>query len=60
MLYTYINIIASGCEDIDEDLYGLETGMWCHIGYPSETHVKLKSREISFAHDLFISYLVVL
>ena len=32
----------------------------CNIGYPSETHLKLKSREISFAYNLFRSDLIVL
>ena len=32
----------------------------CNIGYPSETHLKLKSREISFAHSLFIRYPIAL
>ena len=32
----------------------------CNIGYPSETHIELKSREISFAHNLSISYPTVL
>ena len=31
-------------------------GVPCNIRYPSETHLKPKSREISFAHNLFISY----
>ena len=30
----------------------LTVGMWCNIGYPSETHIKLKSREISFVHNI--------
>ena len=34
--------------------------MSCKIGYPSETHLKPKSREISLAHDLFLSYAIVL
>ena len=33
--------------------------LW-NIGYPSETHVKLKSREISFAHNLFIDFPILL
>ena len=31
-----------------------------YIGYPSETYLKPKSREISFAHNLFISNSAVL
>ena len=27
-------------------------GVMCNIGYPSETHFKLKSREISFVHNI--------
>ena len=32
----------------------------CNIVYPSEMHFKLKSREISFAHDVLFSCQVVL
>ena len=32
----------------------------CNIGYLSKTHLKPKSCEISFAHNLFINYLIVL
>ena len=28
----------------------------CHIGYPFETYLKSKSRQISFAHNLLINY----
>ena len=35
-------------------------GVLCNIGYPSETHLNPESRETSFAHDLFISYPIVL
>ena len=35
-------------------------GVACNIGYPSETYLKLKSHEISFAHNLFISNPIVL
>ena len=38
----------------------LKPRVLCNIGYPSETHGKLKSREISFAHNLFINYPIVL
>ena len=31
-----------------------------NIGYPSETHLKLKSREVSFAHNLFVSSSIAL
>ena len=34
-------------------------GFW-GIRYPSETHLKLKSHEISFARNIFRSYLIVL
>ena len=27
-------------------------GVLCNIGYPSETHLKLKSRDISFVHNI--------
>ena len=33
-----------------------KAGVLCNVGYPSETHLKLKSRGISFAHNLFPSY----
>ena len=29
-----------------------KTGVLCHIGYPFETHLKLKSRAISFVHNI--------
>ena len=32
----------------------------CNAGYPSETHLKLKSREISFTHNSFISIPIIL
>ena len=32
----------------------------CNIGYRSETHLKLKSREISFVHNLLLSKSIVL
>ena len=33
---------------------------WCNIRCPPENHFKPKSREISFAHNLLLSYLIVL
>ena len=35
-------------------------GLLCNIGYPSETHLKLKSHEISFVHNIRFSCTVVL
>ena len=35
-------------------------GWLCNIVYPSETHLKAKSREITFAHSLLIGYQIVL
>ena len=32
----------------------------CAIGYPSETHLKLKSRKISFSHNIHFSYPIIL
>ena len=32
----------------------------CDVGYPSETQHKPKSRQISFAHKLFLNYPIVL
>ena len=32
----------------------------CNIGYPSEAHLKLKSREISFIHNINLSCLIIL
>ena len=32
----------------------------CNIGYPSETHLKLKSREISFVHNINLNDPIVL
>ena len=34
--------------------------MLSNIGYPSETHPNHNSREISFIHDFFIAYSIVL
>ena len=39
---------------------GLNEGVLCNIRYLSETHLKLKSREISSPHNLFINHPVVL
>ena len=30
-----------------------DSGVLCNKGYPPETHLKLKCREIAFAHNLF-------
>ena len=35
-------------------------GVLCNIEYPSEIHLKLKSRESLFSHNLFVSYLIAL
>ena len=35
-------------------------GALCNIRYPSEIHLKLKSREISFAHNSCLSWLIAL
>ena len=35
-------------------------GVLCNMGYPSETHLKPKSREISFAHNLLCGYPIVI
>ena len=41
--------------------HGLCTpGVLCSIGYPAETHLKPKSRDISLAHNLFTSSWIVL
>ena len=32
---------------------------WCNIGYRHDTHLKIKSREISFAQKLSLSYKIV-
>ena len=42
-----------------DDKRGLGEGVQCDKGYPSETHLKLKSREISFAHNLLFIYPIV-
>ena len=34
--------------------------MICNIGYPSETRLKLKSREVLFAHNIHSRYSIVL
>ena len=35
------------------------TGVLCNIGYPSETHLKPKSYEISFVHNIYFSRPIV-
>ena len=35
-------------------------GVLCNIGYPPETHLKTKSREISFAHNFRFNCPIVL
>ena len=35
-------------------------GVLCNVGYLSETHLKLKSHEILFAHNLLLRYAIVL
>ena len=35
-------------------------GYLCNMEHPSETHLNLNSREVSFAHNLLLSYKVVL
>ena len=32
----------------------------CNVGYPPETHLKFKSRDISFDHNLLLSHQIVL
>ena len=34
--------------------------MLCNVGHPSVTHVKPKFHEIAFAHNLFLSYPIVM
>ena len=41
-------------------IISLRPGTFCNIRYPSEAHLKLKSREFPFAHNLFFSYPIVL
>ena len=38
----------------------MEAGMLCNIGYAFETHLKLKSPEISFVHNICLSCPIVL
>ena len=38
----------------------LSLGVLCNIGYPSETHLKLKSREISFVNNIRVYNSIVL
>ena len=48
---------------VSRHLYSSGPVRWglCNIGNPFETHLKkLKSREIAFAHNLFISYPIFL
>ena len=39
---------------------GLTAGALCNIGYPSEIHLKLKSREILYAHNSCLSWPIIL
>ena len=41
--------------DASHELWGLGS-----IGYPFDIHIKPKSRETSFAHNLFVNYPIVL
>ena len=56
-----------GYEDINWYLLGFalmwnvcEPGVLCNLGYPSATHLKLKSRAISFVNTFFISHPIIL
>ena len=40
--------------------FGGTQGVLCNIGYPSETHLKLKSREYSFVHNICLGYPIIL
>ena len=40
-------------------IYAYSSGALCNMGYPPETHLKLKSREISLAHNSRFSYPIV-
>ena len=65
MIYVYIYfIVVSQCMAIHHkpSAYPSQvaylTGDCCNIAYPSETHLKCKSHEISFVHTLLISFFI--
>ena len=53
---------TAGSHRICISLWGitLSLGVLCNIGYPSETHLKLKSREISFVNNIRVYNSIVL
>ena len=38
----------------------LNVGVLCNIGYPPETHLELKSRKISFVHNILLNNPIIL
>ena len=55
-----INVLCLPAQSIKPVLLCCRKGGLCNVGYPSETHLKPKSGEISFPHNLLISYPIVL
>ena len=58
-IYFLLYAITIPCHKFYGVLFHQHWGL-CNVGCPSETDLKPKSREISFAHNLLLSYLIVL
>ena len=56
------NVVSHWLSRYRESSLRFKTGAWgrCNIGYPMESHLKLKSREISFVNILFLRCQIVL
>ena len=55
--------ITSLSHDVQSYIYAeyfATTGVLCKIGFPSETHLKLKSHKIAFAHNIRFNNAIVL
>ena len=50
ILYSYMAFMVINSSNVILDVYN---GAVCNMRYPAETHLKLKSRKVSFAHNLF-------
>ena len=56
---------VTSCHFLRSDLMRIcqitvDSGGYCNIGCASETHLKLKFREILFTHNLLLSYQIIL
>ena len=57
---TYLSAGDAHCDGIPGSTANWDPGALCNIGYPSETHLKLKSCEISFVYNSYLSWPIVL